>query len=193
MKAFFQVLVVALVLASNAVASAPIRAEFYRSFETGYVAGKCGVNIEKLLKRAKARGADISRTLVGVITNGGYSLSVTHRRNEGAKLAVPVNGNKFEPGVANFYHHVILLSEGEVYDYDYLNSPSAPSLRDYIRGMFWDEPALTQYTGLERLSEREKYRIAFVPAEEYLKTMGVGGRKGVTLLELYQTGQLPTK
>lgn len=185
MKFIFQSVVLLLVLTATAFASEPLRKEFIHSFESGYVAGKCGVNIANLLLRVKAMGIDVSRAEVGVITNGGYMFSTTFRRNEGATLPAPVNGSKFEPGIANFSHHVVLYSEGEIYDYDFGNSPATPSLRDYIRGMFWEEPAVTEYTGMERLSEREKYRIAFVPAEEYLETMGLGGRKGVTLKELY--------
>lgn len=159
-----------------AFSGSPVHAEFAASFTSGYVRGKCGVNIEQLLVRLRAQGVDLEHAQVGIFTNGGYTLSVTHRRESGPKRV---------PGVSNFYHHVVLVIGGEVFDYDFGNEPRVLPMKPYIKAMFWDEPAVTQYTGLEDLRYRLDYKLSLVPALEYLKTLSVGEAPKLDLSDYY--------
>jgi hypothetical protein len=169
------------------LASPALVAEFSESFSSGYREGRCGQNIADLLKRAQGKGIDIRGANVAVITNNGYLLTTTHARNSGEKLANPQTEFRFAPGINNFYFHVALEKEGQIYDFDFGNSPQVVSTKEYIRRMFWEEPAKTEYTGMESLEWRQKYTVAFVPAAEYLETLSAGNAVKRTLLEFYNS------
>jgi hypothetical protein len=165
----FIALVLTSLLPAQAFASPELKDEFRSSFYTHYVEGKCGQNVKNLLERARTSGADLRGARVVVIRNKGYMLSVTHRRNSGKeKLAAPKYGIRFAPGIRNFYFHVALEKDGEIYDYDFANEPLILPAKEYIRRMFWEEPADTKYTGLEDLKYRRDYRITFSSAEDYV-------------------------
>lgn len=172
---------------STATASPAIKAEFTNSFYTSYSAGDCGQNIANLIIRLRNQGVDLSRARVAIITNNGYFFSVTHRRNAGPKLKTPIGNIQSEAGIANFYHHIIFENDGEVYDYDFGNTPRVVSMKSYIKQMFWDEPAVTQYTGMERLSLRRDYRIAFVSALTYLQILNTGDAPKLDLSDFYDS------
>lgn len=179
-------LIILLILLSvPTFASSALHAEFVASFHSGYVRGRCAENIRNLILRLRAQGVDLSRARVAVITNGGYHFSVTHRRNSGDRLQNPQGEIKFAPGIAKFSFHVILENEGKVYDYDFGNAPQVTSIKQYIKTMFWDEPQVTQYTGLETLAQRRDYKIAFVPAEKFLELRNTGEAPLLDLSDFY--------
>lgn len=174
-------------LSNLAVASEILKSEFESTFYTHYVEGKCGRNTAALIERALAKGADMTGARVIVVTNDGYHFSTTHRRNAGDKLETPLPGIRFSPGIKNFFFHVLLEKDGLIYDFDFGNEPAVVSLEEYIRRMFWEEPERTQYTGLEPLTARRQYNIAFVPYEHYLRELSATGFPQLKLGELYES------
>ncbi len=181
--------VVLLLLPSLAAADPILKREFESTYYTHYKEGKCGENTRELAKRALAKGARISSARVYHITNGGYILSTVFRRDSGQRLPspliTPVGEIRSEPGIKNFYFHVVLEHEGDVYDFDFGNVPEVVSAKDYIRRMFWEEPAITAYTGLEALKWREKYVVEFIPLESFLEGKALPFEEKTTLKEFF--------
>jgi hypothetical protein len=184
--------VTSILLASSfAVADPVLKEEFFATYYTHYQEGKCGENTMALAKRALAKGAKITSARVYHITNGGYILSTVFRRNSGQRLPspllTPVGEIRYEPGIKNFYFHVVLEHDGEVYDFDFGNEPEVVGTKDYIRRMFWEEPAITEYTGLEALKWREKYVVEFIPLEAFVKDDAPPSEEKMTLKELFDS------
>jgi hypothetical protein len=168
-------------------ASSVLKQEFGSTYYTHYRAGRCGENTADLAKRGLAVGVDLSGAYAVVITNGGYMLSTTYRRGAGEKLATPVHDIKFSPGIANFYFHVALLKDGEIYDFDFGNHPEVMPIKDYIRRMFWEEHPKSQFKMLDRLNLRQDYKIAFVPMGTYLREMNATGFTQYDLSDYYDS------
>lgn len=159
----------------TAWSSPALKREFSETFYTHYEAGKCGENIAALAQRALAKGVDLRGAQAIVITNSGYLFSTTYRRDAGAKLSTPIGNIRFAPGIKNFYFHVALLKDGEIYDFDFGNHPEVLPAKEYIRRMFWEEPAVIDVLFFDRLRERKNYKISFVPIDKYLRELSAAG------------------
>ncbi len=128
------VLVLAVTQSDRAAAAPALEALFQNRFETHYQERRCGDNILGLVRAARDQGIALEEARILMIENMGYStfgmINVELARGSGKAGA---------PGETNWYHHVILESEGRIYDFDYTNQPTVMGVREYFERMFLDE------------------------------------------------------
>jgi len=123
---------------------------------------------------------DLSNASIIEIRNSGLSVfglvNAEYARASGSvNPSYPVSGLKFHPGERNWHNHVILESEGIIYDFDFGNSPQPITTSAYIEKMFLNEKT------------REEGGEFFVGREEKIQTYQVYKRSILETLDAYKT------
>jgi hypothetical protein len=150
---------------------------FVDSFDHIYEQGRCGDNIQRLVQIYQKSGIDLSDSKIIEITNQGLSVfglvNVEFARGAGHLAFNETLGKEVRsPGEKNWYHHVVLLHDGKIYDFDFGNYPSVLSPGDYFTKMFFQE-LLSGY-GTFYVGEREKrknYQLLLRQALEVLESV----------------------
>jgi hypothetical protein len=153
---------------------------FKERFKQHYAAGRCGDNIFRFIAAARDLGESLAEVLgeanVIVIRNAGGSVfglvNVELARDEEI-----FKGQQRKPSERNWYHHVVLVHGGKVYDFDYTNEPRVETIAEYCERMFLDEKAIPTdsygfYVGRDR--KLADYTIESISASEYFRFHSLG-------------------
>ena len=121
-----------------------LRTLFSDHFYSGYTEGRCGENILQFLELSRRNRLDLSQAQVLVIENKGYSVfgmvNVEKAREAGSAIRpTPSRAPLREVGERNWYHHVVLVYDGHVFDFDFTNEPTVTTVSTYFESMFLDE------------------------------------------------------
>jgi hypothetical protein len=160
---------------------------FKSDFTKHYVENQCGANILGFLGRADEKGQKISNAHILEISNKGFSLfgliNAEFARDSGRLNPNSANdGIRNLPGETNWYHHVVLEMDGEIYDFDFGNSPVVLPVKAYFEKMFLDDKKVSE--GGER----------YIGRDEKLKTYEILVRPGLeTLRARSENRQSPVK
>jgi hypothetical protein len=146
-----------------------IEAVFVRAWDTDYTENRCGPNIEQFVARLQREGISIEGAEVVEITNTGGSLfgMLNAERSR-------TDNPRFSTQERNWFHHVVLLAEGHVFDFDFMDQPTVLPVAEYFERMFLDEiphpyPP-TDYVGRE--TKLEAYELKLFPAAAYIQRGG---------------------
>jgi len=125
---------------------------FQSQFDIGYEEGRCGDNILGLAHKAREQALSIDDARVLVIVNKGFSVfgmvNVEYARQAGRMLPGSTRENpQYDPGERNWYHHVVLLYDGQIFDFDYGNSPRVEPAAAYFERMFLNDIKNPGYGG----------------------------------------------
>lgn len=148
---------------------------FKNDFRKHYVQNQCGSNILEFLRRAETKGLNLYNANILEITNKGFSLFGLINA-EYAREAGRLNPNSSQdgmrqlPGENNWYHHVVLELDGEIYDFDFGNLPSVLTKELYFEKMFLND---------KKKSEGGDH---YIGREEKLKTYEILVRPGLDTL-----------
>lgn len=107
-----------------------LKALFEKNFHTFYQEGKCGQNIERLVRAAVRQGIDLSGAEVVHLENQGldtFGMVAAHQARE----TVDWDGNRVGIDM-NWFFHVVLLADGYVFDFDFRNVPTVLDVRSYF-------------------------------------------------------------
>lgn len=178
-----------LVLAADLPA---LTALFESRFVSGYVSGKCGVNIMELLAAAQKEGVDTSGArIVQIVDQDGSFMGLINvelARLSGRMIRPPIPGGpSHEPGERNWYHHVILEAEGHILDFDFTNEPTVLPTAEYFERMFLDEDPKPGYGGfyIGREKKLKGYELTLTPVEEHFRAVRERGyRPAETVMRL---------
>jgi hypothetical protein len=186
----FLLLSVALVFQSAFASAASLDEVFSSSYYTHYEAGRCGGNIMALVTRANEARIDVSRAKILQIRNEGFSvfgmLNAEHARDKGRVLAQTTpQGLRFAPGETNWDFHVVLELDGEIYDFDFGNSPSIAAVDDYFETMFLNDRTKEQggKFPVEPNAKLKDYRVTVLSAQDYLRGVKNPKETKLTLAE----------
>ena len=146
--------------------------QFKAEYQKHYVENQCGSNILGLLRRAESKGQKVYNANILEISNKGFSLfgliNAEFARQSGAfNPNSSVDGIRNLPGETNWYHHVVLELDGDIYDFDFDNYPVVLSVREYFEKMFLNDKRPSE--GGER----------YIGRDEKLKTYEVIVRPGL--------------
>jgi hypothetical protein len=148
---------------------------FKNDFKKNYIQNQCGSNILNFLKRAEASGMNLYNANILEISNKGFSLFGLINA-EYAREAGRLNPNSSQdglrqlPGESNWYHHVVLELDGEIYDFDFGNRPSVLAKEYYFEKMFLND---------KKKSEGGEH---YIGREEKMKTYEILVRPGLDTL-----------
>lgn len=190
MKFSFLVLSAALIFQSASASASGLDEVFASSYYTHYEAGQCGGNIMALITRADKAGIDVSRAKILQIRNEGFSVfgmvNAEHARDKGRVLAQTTpEGLRFAPGETNWDFHVVLELDGEIYDFDFGNTPVIAKVDDYFQKMFFDDR--TKQEGgkfpVEAAVKLKDYKVTILSAQDYLKGVRKPNETKLTLAE----------
>lgn len=177
--------VIFLFLISN-VSFAQKNPELLRQFKTDftkyYVENQCGSNILGFLGRAETKGININNAHILEISNKGFSLfgliNAEFARESGRlNPNSGIDGIRNLPGETNWYHHVVLEMDGEIYDFDFGNSPVVLPVKAYFEKMFLDDKKASE--GGER----------YIGRDEKLKTYEILVRPGLETIQARSENQ----
>lgn len=98
---------------------------FKNNFSTFYVSRQCGKNIEKLIKAADAQKIDLTNSYVVSIVNPGFW----------PLQAFNARGYKQDQR-QSWGHHVVLVADNQVFDFDFTNQPRMVPFNKYFKEMF---------------------------------------------------------
>ena len=149
---------------------------FKSDFKKNYIQNQCGSNILNFLKRAETSGLNLYNANILEISNKGFSLFGLINA-EFARESGRLNPNSSQdgirqlPGESNWYHHVVLELDGEIYDFDFGNQPSVLSKELYFEKMFLND---------KKKSEGGEH---YIGREEKLKTYEILERPGLDTLK----------
>ena len=146
---------------------------FDRSFWTSmYQENYCGQNIERFTKAAVKAGINLDNSYIVQIVNEG--LDTFGLVNA---LSVREEGRKFEPapqyppfrdiGWMNWNFHVILVADGEVFDFDFMNQATVYKLPKYLDQQFI--PVAKHKDAKFKKDKIGPYRLSLYPTYEYLE------------------------
>jgi len=150
--------------------------QFKKDFSKNYVENQCGSNILGFLGRAEKSGQKIYNAHILEISNKGFSLfgliNAEFARESGRLNPNSASdGMRNLPGETNWYHHVVLELDGEIYDFDFGNQPKVVSVKDYFEKMFLDDKKPSE--GGDRYIGREEklktYEILVRPGLETIR------------------------
>jgi hypothetical protein len=141
-----------------------IEAVFVRAWSTDYTENRCGPNIEKFVTRLAREGVALEKAEVVEITNLGGSLFGMLNAERGR-----TDNPRFTTEERNWYHHVVLLADGYIFDFDFMDQPTVLPVAEYFEQMFLEEipnpyPP-TDYIGRE--TKLKEYEVKLYPAEKY--------------------------
>lgn len=117
---------------------------FQNHFVDFYEYSRCTENILRLVEKARSLGIPLTSAKLLRFENSGTSsfgyLNVEQARNSGSRLENPTTpGIRLTPGERNYGHHTVLLFQGFVFDFDFMNQARPMKLAPYIEQMFLDE------------------------------------------------------
>lgn len=123
---------------------AAITTQFRASFrdDSIYTDGRCGPNLTRFIDLLKTKRIDIQGLQILAIKDRGFnSLEGAHpylaRERGNLRISGPCPGRPVRPpGEAEWFHHLVLVAEGTVFDFDYTNNPTVVALNDYFLTMF---------------------------------------------------------
>lgn len=161
--------------------------QFKNDFKKHYVENQCGSNILGFLRRAESKGVKVQNAHILEITNKGFSLfgliNAEFARESG-RLNPDSDNDGFRnlPGETNWYHHVVLEMDGEIYDFDFGNNPVVVPVKAYFEKMFLNDKKTSE--GGER----------YIGRDEKLKTYEILVRPGLeTIHARSENRQSPVK
>jgi len=143
---------------------------FHQKYYTSYESGKCGRNILEFLRNASSFEQDLTDAKIIEITNEGFSVmglvnAVFAREAGMMNPKFPQEGLRRLPGSKNWYHHVVLLNKGKIYDFDFGNTPSVLTVKDYFEKMFLsDANPRDSYFSVTRKDKLQDYKLTLRPA-----------------------------
>lgn len=115
-----------------------------------YQQNECGMNIQRFFKLAHSKKINLDHVyLVRVEDYSGSSIEgvTTRQTREGGCIIrpVPTKPPRYEVGLRHFFHHIFMVADNRVYDFDYLNTPTVIPLPEYMLKMFiearkWKSP-----------------------------------------------------
>jgi hypothetical protein len=149
---------------------------FQSQFDIGYEEGRCGDNILGLARMARNQGLAVDEARILVIVNKGYSVfgmvNVEYARQSGRMLPESSREKpQYEPGERNWYHHVVMVYDGHVFDFDYGNTPRVEPAAAYFERMFLNEVKNPGYGGhyAGREEKLKTYEVESSSAREALE------------------------
>ncbi len=137
-----------------------------------YQENYCGQNIERFTKAAAKAGINLDNSYIVQIVNEGYDtfglVNALSVREEGRKFdPAPTKPPYRDIGYNNWNFHVILIAEGEVFDFDFMNQATVYKLPKYLDQQFI--PANKQKDAKYKKDKIGPYRLSVYPTYEYLK------------------------
>lgn len=174
-------LLIALLFACIATQSATaadvsrIREMFQREFYSSYEEGKCGLNIDGFIKKADARGIDLSCVKLVHVSDYGGTLHAYHARDP---RGIPQSR-------AWFHHYIALIPTTNhcrfgdyslrptdlVLDFDYGNSPRLDSLKKYLEAMLVPARIHGNKVAVSKHLDMGLAKFQILDAERYLKAI----------------------
>jgi len=158
------VLVLFNLLMSSAFAGPELIKMFKDTFNTHYVAGKCGDNITALVTRADERRINLNNANILIVSNKGFN-TFGMVNVEMARGALRTG-----PGPKNWYHHVLLEKDGVIYDYDYTDSAQVTRTKTYFQNM-WLSDKKGVGSAVDYVNPEDKlndYEVEIIPAYDML-------------------------
>lgn len=152
---------------------------FVETWTSGYVEARCGPNIEAFVDLLEKRGIPLDQAEVVEITNGGSSMFGMINAERGR------TSNPDSTDEQNWYHHVVLLMDGHILDFDFTGEPTILPAHEYFEQMFLDEipnPSRA-FLRVGRDDKLSDYKLKLFPADRYTKS---GGRENPTELRLHE-------
>jgi hypothetical protein len=175
---------------ADSARSRSLEANFKTSYFSAYEEGRCGDNILGFL--TANRGLGLTDAKVLMIENKGYSvfgmLNVERAREAGGMIRPqPARAPFRKEGEKNWYHHVVLLFEGRIYDFDFTNEPVVLPVAQYFEEMFLDEEPQPGYGGfyVGRDDKLNEYQIEVINGADALDR----GRNGNPVTRKFKLGE----
>jgi hypothetical protein len=154
---------------------------FKNDFKKYYIQNQCGSNILEFLRRAEAKGLNLYNANILEITNKGFSIfgliNAEYARETGRlNPNYTQDGMRQLPGENNWYHHVVLELDGEIYDFDFGNQPSVLEKELYFEIMFLNDKKKSEGGGhyIGREEKLKNYEILFRPGLDTLRAREEG-------------------
>lgn len=146
---------------------------FRRSFWTGmYQENYCGQNIERFVRAAQKEGINLDNSYVIQIVNAGFDTFGLV-----SALSVREQGKKFDPapkqppyrdiGWMNWNFHVVLVADGEVFDFDFMNQATVYKLPKYLDEQFI--PVAKRADVKYKKDKIGPYRLSIYPTYDYME------------------------
>lgn len=146
---------------------------FNRSFWTNmYQANYCGQNIERFAKAAMSEGINLDNSYIIQITNAGFDtfglVNALSVREEGRKFdPAPKKAPFRDIGWKNWNFHVVLVADGEVFDFDFMNQGTVYKLPKYLDLQFI--PATKVSDAKYKKDKIGPYRLTIYPTYKYIE------------------------
>ncbi len=144
---------------------------FEDTFWTIYQSNYCGRNIENFSTEAVEQNVDLKNAYIMEIRNAGFDMfglvAALAAREEGRLIEPRTSKPPFRTiGYSNWNFHVVLIADGLVYDYDFMNKATVLKLEDYLDQMY---VPLEKRKDMEwKLDKLGPYKISLYPIKEYL-------------------------
>lgn len=135
-----------------------------------YEEGKCGVNVETLVRKSMDNHLDLSGAQILEIKDESgrmFGLVSALVAREGGRFILPRQTSPTrQVGPKNWYFHAVLLVNGHILDYDFTNEARILPLKDYLSEMFI--PVNQRKNKDFIMREMKGYEITSYPAEDYI-------------------------
>jgi hypothetical protein len=169
---------------------------FRRSFWTSmYQENYCGQNIERFAKAAAKEGINLDNSYVVQIVNAGFDtfglVNALSVREEGRKFdPAPKHPPYRDIGYNNWNFHVVLIADGEVFDFDFMNQATVYKLPKYLDIQFIPEARRTD--AKYKKDKIGPYRLSIYPTYKYLEYLERKVSMKEIRTELYLRDYLPS-
>lgn len=187
------------VFGANITLAADVRALknlFQRSFYTDmYTPNYCGRNIESFVREAMRDGINLDNAHIVQITNAGFDMfgmvAALSAREQGRLIVpTPTKPPFREISNTNWNFHVVLIADGEVFDFDYMNKATVVKLPRYLDGQFIP---VKYRRDLKYIKNKiGPYKFALHPAEKYMDYLDRRISMKEIRTELYLREYLPS-
>lgn len=167
---------------------------FKDTFWTIYQPNYCGRNIESLGAEAVDRRINLKNAFVMEIRNAGFDMfgmvAAISAREEGRLIEPKPSRPPFRhTGTNNWHFHVVMLADGYVYDYDFMNEATVLKLEDYLDRMYIPQK---EWKNREyKLDKVGAYEISLYPVESYLQEVRNRQRTTATIKEVRLRNFIP--
>lgn len=147
---------------------------FTDTFWTIYQENYCGRNIENFSIEAINQNVDLKNAYIMEIRNGGFDtfgmVGALAAREEGRLIEPASTRPPFRTiGYSNWNFHVVLMSDGLVYDYDFMNKATVLKLENYLNEMYI--PLKNRNDPKWKKDKLGPYKISLYPIKDYLQAV----------------------
>ena len=159
---FFLLLALPLPSIAKADDSVNLKQLFTTQFVSGYQPKECGRNIMAFVELAAQKQIPMESASILHITNRGQT-------ELDAVWGLQARGGR---GAERWIFHVVLESDGLIFDFDYGNSPNPVPTGEYFRTMFLDAKHLPRNSFVR--DPMSDYLVQRVPVSAYLNHLRTG-------------------